>query len=330
MTKPRTVAEWLRTRMPVGSIESWGLAAGIVATAIAAKVMLDIWAEAPMPPYITLYPAIVAAGFVGGRWVGLSAALASLLIAWYFWVPYEYSVALADRRSVLTLIVFATTGSFLGWSTGWARTAFDRAGAKEAERATIARESVHRIKNLIAVIHAMTHKVAREVSNVDGFKTILSNRLSALGQAQDVLLRRDWQDADLQDVVQSALAPFLPNPGLKVEAGPPVMVPARHVSGLSLALYELSTNAMKYGALADGRGPVKLGWSIADGACVLEWSETPPQPVDGALRTGLGTRLIQLALSGEAGTAVTYAVAASSVSAQFRWPSQDLAQPRAV
>ncbi|MET0546815.1 MAG: HWE histidine kinase domain-containing protein [Caulobacterales bacterium] len=320
MREQRKAQEWIRTKMPVGSLESWGLAAAIVAIAIGSKAALDIWADAPLPPYITLYPAIVVAGFIGGRWVGVTAAWASLLISWYLWVPYQDSFVVADRRSALTLFVFAATGSFLGWSIGWARAAFDRAGANEAERAMAARESVHRIKNLIAVVHAMTHKIAREVSNVDAFCTVLSNRLSALGQAQDVLLQRDWQDADLQDVVQSALAPFLPNPGLKVEAGPRVTVPSRHISGLSIALYELSTNAMKYGALADGRGPVTLSWKVDQGACALEWREILPKQNDASTRSGFGTRLIQSALAREKGTAVTYELSPSTVSAEFRWP----------
>jgi two-component sensor histidine kinase len=166
----------------------------------------------------------------------------------------------------------------------------------------------------------MLFKVAREVDSVEAYRRVLSERLTALGAAQDVLLRQDWQDADIAAVVEGAMAPFLRNPGLTVRRGPSALTPARYVSGLSMALYELSTNAMKYGALADGKGPVLLSWEIRDGKCVLQWQETLRAPRAEIIRQGLGTTLVRNALPREQGNVVEYEVAPQTVTALFAWP----------
>lgn len=296
-------------------------AACIVAFATLIKFPLDAWAGEPLPPFLTFYPAVVLASLCGGPRVGLLAALATLLLAWYFWIPNLNSFVIAGTRTPLMLIIYAFSATLLAWTVGLARLTLDEVVANEAERALSARESVHRIKNLVAVVQAMTSKISREVSTTAEFREVLTKRLEALGAAQNVLIRQDWSDVQLHEVVSSSLAPFLPNPGLKLQHGPDVVVPARHVSGLCLALYELSTNAMKYGALANGEGPVSLGWRCESGMCILEWRETRRSRTD-IETSGFGSMLIKSALSQDHRTTVNYEFTPSEVIAIFRWPTQ--------
>ena len=170
------------------------------------------------------------------------------------------------------------------------------------------------------MVQAISTKVASETDTVAEYRDVLTDRLAALDIAQNVLIRRDWRDVNLNEIIHSTLAPFLPNPGLLVQAGPDVRVPARHVGGLSMALYELCTNAMKYGALAGGRGPVTLSWHTEANNCILEWRETLDREAT-IERSGFGTTLIQVALSREPRTAVQYEVTPSRVMAAFRWPA---------
>jgi two-component sensor histidine kinase len=302
-----------------GSAASYVAAAVAVAIGTLLMALLE-WGVGEPPPYLTLYPAVVVAALVGGWRVGLAAAAVTLLTAWYFWVPTLNSFAVAGVRSGLVLATYAVTATFLVLVVGLARHSLDRAAASETERANAARESVHRIKNLIAVVQAISQKVARESGTIADYRDTLKSRLAALDIAQNVLVRRDWQDVHLNEIIHSALAPFLPNPGLSVRAGPDVMVPARHVGGLSMALYELCTNAMKYGALAEGRGPVVLTWRNDGDDCVLEWRETLAHGAK-VERSGFGTTLIQIALSREPNTAVDYEITPLEVTAMFRWPA---------
>jgi two-component sensor histidine kinase len=303
-------------RFPADSLRSWAAGAVLVVAASVAKLSLDAGAGQPVAPYVTFYPAVVIIALLGGPRVGLGAALTTLLVAWFFFLPDPNSFAIPDRSTAITLAIYFVTSIFLGLAVGFARLGFDAAVASEARRGHTARESVHRIKNLIAVIQAISTKIRREAKSYDDYISIFSQRLSALALAQGVLVRTDWQDVEVKELVESALAPFRPNPGLHISEGPPAKVPARYVGGLCMALYELCTNAMKYGALAEGRGPVNMSWRLEGDDCVLEWFEDTPITEHGE---SFGTQLIRSALAVDQATKVDYEVADNRVHALFRW-----------
>lgn len=290
-----------------------------VALAALAKPPLDAWAGEPLPPYITLYPAVVIAALGGGPRVGIAMALTSLLLAWYFFLPTYFSFEITGLRTQLTLVIYLLTSTFLGWTVGHARLALDRAVKAEAQRNDAARESVHRIKNLLAVVQALVSKVSREAQSTAEYKNILAQRLTALDIAQSVLIKRDWNDVGLGDLIDQAMAPYLPNPGLRVVRGPNVQTPSRFVAGLCMALYELCTNAMKYGRLGAGEGPATLSWRLERGDVVVEWDEAT-STVRGHGES-FGTQLIRGALGNEQGTRVDYSVEHDRVRAVFRWRS---------
>lgn len=324
----RHIFEQLHRSLPrAGSPYAFVLSAVVIAVCVLLKILMDDWVGTAVPPYISFYPAVVVASLLGGPIVGLATGAVTLFLAWYFWIAPGFSFALFDRQAAATIAIYTVTAPMIALTVGAARHYLDRQAASAAELEAVARESVHRTKNLIAVVQALTTKVAREVSTVDEFKRILGDRFQALALAQDLLLRRNWQDADLEELLHTALAPFLQNPALTVQKGAHVLVPARYVRGLSMALYELCTNAMKYGGLAYGRGSVTLTWHIVDNACVLTWREDVTNR-DSVLQTqaGLGTSLIRLALSNDAGTTVHYEIGAASVLAAFRWPDARLTQ----
>ena len=321
MAENRNALMGVQRALPrAGSIGAYVTAAVTVTVATLIKFSLDEWAGEPLPPFITYYPALVIAALCGGLRVGFTTAAATLLLAWYIWLPNTFSFEIAGARTPLTLGIFAASSALLAWVVGVARLTLDEVAANEAERSMSARESVHRIKNLIAVVQALNAKIAREVETPDEFREVLRQRLDALGAAQNALIREDWNDVQLSELIRGALAPFLPNPGLAVKEGPAVVVPARFVNGLCLALYELCTNAMKYGALANGEGPVALTWRCESGTCVLEWREARKgrAPVE---NSGFGSMLIKTALSRDPNTRVEYEFRTSEVVAIFRWPS---------
>lgn len=301
------------------SAAAWVIAAALVLAGFITKPLLDAAVGAPLPPFITFYASVTISALLGGPRIGLAVTAVTVLLTWYFFMPPYNSFVLDTPRTVTTLVIYIALSSFLAWIVGKSRIAQDTLAESEARRDRAARESVHRIKNLIAVIQAIASKLAREVDTVANFRSVLSARLIALGSAQDVLVQSDWSDVVLADLVKSALAPFLPNPGLEVRYGPEVKVPARHVGGLSMALYELCTNSMKYGALAEGLGPVVLAWRTETGAVVLEWSETAPSPP--TRDEGLGTQLIRYALGNDSACVVRYAVNGREITAHFRWPA---------
>lgn len=297
---------------------AWAAASAAILGAAAAKPLIDMIMGAPAPPYITFYPAVVIAALAGGPRIGLISAGVAVLAAWYFFLPEQASWRFADRPTAMLALTFALTSTFLGWVVGRARIALDAAVANQAERDKAARESVHRIKNLLAVVQGIAMKVSREVDSVESYRDVLMKRLIALDSAQAVLIRKEWQDLEVAELIEAALAPFLPNPRLRVVPGPSALTPARFAQGLSMALYELCTNALKYGALGKGGAPVVLSWRVDGGNVVLEWSE---ESAAEARSQGLGARLIQAALQKEPGASVQYQLGQDGVRAEFRWPA---------
>jgi two-component sensor histidine kinase len=285
-------------------------------------VLFDALANAALPPYITFYPAVVIVSLCAGPRAGLGAALLTLMTAWYFWVPTYSSFAIDTSVSGLTVATYAVTSAILAIIVGVARLALDYAAESEAERGVAARESVHRIKNLLAVIQSLSRKIASNATDVKSYRDHLDMRLRSLAIAQDVLVKRDWADVALTDLIQATLGPFLPNPRLQVRLNADALVPCGTVASLSMALYELATNSMKYGALANPDGLVRLESREHEDDVLLEWREIGLVHVAIGEGAGLGSALIRAALSAIEGSSVLYDIGPESVSCVFEWPAQ--------
>ena len=123
----------------------------------------------------------------------------------------------------------------------------------------------------------------------------------ALSSAHDLLTREQWDRTSLQEIVTGALRPFLDNYRERFAIdGCPAIVEANDALLLTMAIHELATNAIKYGALSNGRGRVHVTWHIedaADGTYIkLCWQERDGPEIGSPARQGFGSRLIEHAL----------------------------------
>lgn len=312
------VRRWLpRT----GSLAAYLLAMVLVVVGILLRIPLELIASGqPLPPYLTVYPAIVIASFAGGIRVGFVAMTVSAVAAALLWAGPDVQGDFTAAR-LASAIAFLFTGAITVLTCGFARLLLDEVAASEDMRSRTARESVHRIKNLLAVIQSISRKIGAEATDVPDFRERLEARLKALAISQDMLLKRDGGDVPLDELVRATLGPFLPNPRLEVLGGPHVIFPKGAVTALSMALYELATNSAKYGALASPEGYVRLETLVRDGRCSLEWREIGLAHVAMSGSAGLGTTLIRTALSAIDDSAVLYDVSPQSVSCVFEWPT---------
>jgi two-component sensor histidine kinase len=74
---------------------------------------------------------------------------------------------------------------------------------------------------------------------------------------------------------------------------------------MALAIHELCTNAVKYGALSKDQGRVRIDWSLDDGMLRLRWTEQGGPLVTTPKSRGFGSRMLERALAGELGGTVT-------------------------
>lgn len=169
----------------------------------------------------------------------------------------------------------------------------------------------HRVKNTLASVQAMVSQTMRSARSIPQAREAITSRLIALARAQDVLTRESWEGADLDHVVRAALEPHDPGGRSITIDGPPVRLSPRATLAISLALHELATNAVKYGALVTPDGTVTIKWTVTSQdprRFVMTWIEADGPPVVMPEAQGFGTRLIQKGLGEElfADVAVEY------------------------
>ncbi|MGE0664605.1 MAG: sensor histidine kinase [Hyphomonadaceae bacterium] len=170
------------------------------------------------------------------------------------------------------------------------------------------REVKHRYKNAVTTIQAIATQTFHQADK--GAHQAFSARLGALAKALDLLTTRDWERVSMDEIVRRTLAPFEHQDRFEI-SGPEASLSADNSLVLALALHELATNAVKYGALSNGAGQVHLSWDIveADQRRVrICWRETGGPPVSPPQRTGFGMVLIERALGGaQRGTSIDFA-----------------------
>lgn len=158
-------------------------------------------------------------------------------------------------------------------------------------------EISHRSKNLLSVVQAIAGQTARNAKSISEFNETLAKRLQGLAASQDVLVNQNWQQAPLRALVQQQIQPFSGDEQSKFKlSGPDVSVSADAAQAIGLALHELSTNAVKYGALSTPAGTISIRWAIGkdgDDHLSLSWIETGGPPVSPPEKKGFGHQVIE-------------------------------------
>lgn len=169
----------------------------------------------------------------------------------------------------------------------------ERVRAENHQRLLI-NELNHRVKNTLAAVQSIVTQTLRHAANPEDASRAITARIMALSGAHNVLTRESWDGADLRTLVETAIHPFQgPGPDAFQLSGPDMRVGPYAAISISLALHELATNAVKYGALSTPAGRVRIGWSVgADQVFRLEWIETGGPVVTPSDRRGFGSRLI--------------------------------------
>ncbi len=158
-------------------------------------------------------------------------------------------------------------------------------------------ELSHRSKNLLAVIQSIARRTAR-TTTMEEFENRFGQRLQGLAASHDVLVRNSWQGAPLADLIRQHLMPFMDVQSARVElAGPDMVVTAEATQAIGLAIHELATNAIKYGALSVPAGKVRISWtfdreSLASHELLLKWVEQGGPRVVPPSRNGFGHLVI--------------------------------------
>lgn len=193
----------------------------------------------------------------------------------------------------------------------------------EQEAELLAREVEHRAKNALSVVLGLLRITAAETQAE--FLETLEARIKALAGTMTLLGNHRWAGARLDELLRHELNPFTAVPQGQQSrldlAGTEVMLPPDVAEPLSMALHELTTNAVKYGALSVPEGRLEVSWRWEDGMLVLTWREIGAPPRDGAPNTPrFGTFLIDQTICARLDGAIERHWEASGLVCEIRLP----------
>jgi PAS domain S-box-containing protein len=164
----------------------------------------------------------------------------------------------------------------------------------------------HRVRNTLATVQSITWQALRQASDPAVIREAIESRLFALSRSHDLLARENWGGAGLVDLVNAALEPFGAADGRAdrfIVSGENVRLTPNATLALGVALHELATNAVKYGALSTATGSIVIAWTIEPSAegnrLILRWQEKGGPPVAVPSRKGFGSQVIERGLAHE-------------------------------
>jgi two-component sensor histidine kinase len=191
----------------------------------------------------------------------------------------------------------------------------DVTGRKQAEEGSelLAGEMSHRVKNLLSIATGLTQMTGRSASSVEQMTGALTERLSALGRAHDVvrpLPGEQGKAALMGDLLSVLLAPYDETAAFsgRIRVAVPRMgIGQRTAMTLAMVVHELATNSVKYGALSCPEGFLDVSCRTDEDHLDLIWAETGgPAIPDRPDLTGFGSRLIARSVASQLGGSLTY------------------------
>ena len=156
-----------------------------------------------------------------------------------------------------------------------------------------ARELQHRVKNNLAIVQSIATQSFRGAkSKEEGIKAF-TGRLQALASATDLLTSTNWDVVPVPEIVEKILRPFWDDVQGRIQVnGPHISIPSGTAVSLGMALHELCTNAVKYGALSGERGTASLQWHPTSEGIIVDWREKDGPVVVPPSQGGFGTKLL--------------------------------------
>lgn len=234
------------------------------------------------------YSATLIAVLVGGAESGILAAGLGAIAAYYLFVPEDWSLAPFRLEQLVSLILYGASSVVIILAAQSYRGLLQQLRATEAARELLNRELVHRIKNILANVQGI---VGQTLADQKTLRNAINARIAALAATNDFLVKSDWHSASFREILIHEFAPY----GLSQFHlhGEDFDCPAVLATFLALVVHELTTNAVKYGALLRSDGRIDIAWTDVSGRLTLEWIESGGPVPTAPKREGFGTTLLR-------------------------------------
>lgn len=166
-------------------------------------------------------------------------------------------------------------------------------------QAVLLAELQHRVRNIMAMTRSVTQRTARNAQDVPDYAALMSGRLMSLARTLAWLTRAANVSVDLQSLLHTELSAQANDESQYSLSGPQVEISPKAAEVLSLAIHELATNALKYGAFSVAEGRIDVAWSVSTEQDIpvlrLQWMEARPTIANWTppTRRGFGSELVE-------------------------------------
>lgn len=199
----------------------------------------------------------------------------------------------------------------------------------EALRQTLINELSHRVKNMLAMVQSIESQTLRQSDSLEQFNLAFEGRLQSLARVHDLLLRENWSGANLEQLVSRTTEPHGKEARITI-SGPALNVSPEAGVAMAMVLNELTTNAVKYGALSQETGQLEIKWQITDrpdGKWVeLDWIETGGPAVTPPARRGFGSSLIERSITHQLGGTIAMDFQTEGLSCKIAFPLRQVSR----
>ncbi|MFV0297296.1 MAG: PAS domain S-box protein [Hyphomicrobiaceae bacterium] len=196
-------------------------------------------------------------------------------------------------------VICLSRSDLSGNADGYVGSMLDVSDLKEHEEriALLMRELDHRVKNTLARVDAIVTSTLEGGEEVDCYRNAVQSRIQSMARAHDLLSLTTISGAELRHVIETQIEAFASSGNFVID-GPPVFVKRDAAQALSMVINELTTNAVKYGALSASNGRVHVSWRIETGTgrqhvVRIEWREENGPRVIEPAKAGIGVSVIR-------------------------------------
>lgn len=190
----------------------------------------------------------------------------------------------------------------------------------QADLQTVVHELNHRVKNLLATVQAIMNATMRSAASITTFRDVFTKRLASLASIHTLLSggSANAEGVQLRELLADQFQPYETTEGRIRMTGPDVKLPQAIATPLSMAIHELTTNALKYGALSNAVGTIDVEWTTDEsGVLPCTWTERDGPAVSEPTRIGFGSKLLRRVLIDQLGAEITQTYAPEACG----WPS---------
>ncbi len=268
------------------------IGAGTVWRALSSSVLLTMLVGPETSAFAPYYSATLITSLVAGEASGSVAAALGGIVAYFLFLPAEWRMADLMAEQLTSLLQYGISSIFIIWAAQSHRRLVQRLRAEEGIRQLLNLELVHRIKNVLTNVQAI---VSQSLKGQDrALLEVVNARIAALGATHDLLVKSGWRSASIREIVIQEFSPF----GLsrfQLE-GEEVQCPSDAAIVLALVFHELTTNAVKYGALSRPEGRIAVSWKKSKERLHVSWTEQGGPPPTLQIGKGFGMKLLQSGL----------------------------------